>query len=88
VGEKYQAVAMKTRSQKIHLQQYSWKKDASRILYFGLGMVVQTHNSSYYGSRGRKIKVPRQKHKILSEKQTKSKRTGGMTQMGKCFRRL
>jgi hypothetical protein len=49
-------------------------------------MVAQACNPSYSGDRGRKLTVrvqPRQKHETLSGKNTKGKRTGGMTQVGK-----
>jgi hypothetical protein len=48
------------------------------------GLVAQGYNPSYLGSGGRRISVQswlRQKHETPSEKRTKSKRTGGMTQV-------
>jgi hypothetical protein len=47
-------------------------------------MVVHACNPSYSGGRGRRIMVQgwlRKKLKTLSEKQTKSKRTGGLAQV-------
>jgi hypothetical protein len=51
-------------------------------------MVIHTYNPSYLEGRGRRTAVqgqPGQKHKTLSEKQTKAQRSRGLGQIMKCF---
>jgi hypothetical protein len=47
-------------------------------------MIAHTYNSNYSAGRNTKFEVqgwPRQKHKTLSEKETKSKNKRGIAQM-------
>jgi hypothetical protein len=62
------------------------KKKIVKTIFYWAWWCMAIYNPSYVGSESSRMKVQgwlRQKHQILSEKQTKSKRTGGAAEVAK-----